>query len=582
MSNLNEILSGLNILGATQNNTGGPYANYLVVLNSSGQIDSSLFSSSIAYYSVSSLSSISGPSLGALAVVNGTSTYICTDAVTPTWLLISQLNAGGISFTPASGLVSTNVQSAIAEVASNTISNSSNTAISGNVTFDTGGAPFIIGSSSTNVLVSGLNAEQLGGHSSSYYLNASNINAGTLGTSYLSGTYAISISGWAQNAYLANTASGLDVARLNTGVSSTSRLDPSLFSTTATYPISISGTAGSASSASLLNGEPGSYYLNPANLTGGYIPSSVFNASSHGSLAGGSLHSTAIPTGTSGAAAGFISANDQAKLNTVSDNAEPNQNAFSYINFGGGSNITASSPTSTFNILAGSSMLSITPNYSTSTITLDVSLGSLMHNSLGGLTVGDPHTQYLNISGSRVSTITTAPIFSTSGAPFTLSGSSIGYLVTGLNAEQLNGHPYSDFTSATYLTSGTLPTGRLSGTYDISISGSAALSLPLTGGTVTGAVSVNGLTDSALAGSGTKAIGVNNSGLISTSVTTDNLTQGSTNLYLTGSNLDTLLSSHTLGEVVTSSVTPTHTQTTAFATVGYVNALIISNGGHVP
>jgi hypothetical protein len=56
-------------------------------------------------------------------------------------------------------------------------------------------------------------------------------------------------------------------------------------------------------------------------------------------------------------------------------------------------------------------------------------------------------------------------------APFSVDST---YLVTNLNAELLGGQAGSYYTNADNMASGTLPSGRLSGTYAISISGTAA------------------------------------------------------------------------------------------------------------
>jgi len=59
------------------------------------------------------------------------------------------------------------------------------------------------------------------------------------------------------------------------------------------------------------------------------------------------------------------------------------------------------------------------------------------HGSLLGLG-DDDHTQYVHTSNARV--ITAQHTFKTTGAPFILDGSSIGSLVTGLNADLVDGH----------------------------------------------------------------------------------------------------------------------------------------------
>src|SRR5579859_6798031 len=135
---LEDVLARLGIQGAT-NVGGSSYASFVPVLNTNGQLDTSFFTSTTSFYQVTTsgggLASISSPTPGALAVLDNTSTYIYYASA---WLLISQLNSSGINFTPTSGsgLTSSNVQSAINELAENAITVTNNSTITGNLTFN--------------------------------------------------------------------------------------------------------------------------------------------------------------------------------------------------------------------------------------------------------------------------------------------------------------------------------------------------------------------------------------------------------------------------------------------------------------
>ncbi|MBK8188816.1 MAG: hypothetical protein IPK79_00015 [Vampirovibrionales bacterium] len=65
--------------------------------------------------------------------------------------------------------------------------------------------------------------------------------------------------------------------------------------------------------------------------------------------------------------------------------------------------------------------------------------GVLDHSELSGLTTGDPHTQYVHISIARAISAQHTFNPATAGAPFTLGANAQGRLVTGLNADQVDG-----------------------------------------------------------------------------------------------------------------------------------------------
>lgn len=71
-------------------------------------------------------------------------------------------------------------------------------------------------------------------------------------------------------------------------------------------------------------------------------------------------------------------------------------------------------------------------------ISANVIAGGISHNNLAGLTVGDPHPQYVAVGAAR--TITVAHIFQPTapGVPFVLGANAQGQTVIGLRADQLN------------------------------------------------------------------------------------------------------------------------------------------------
>ena len=208
---LEEILSRLPIQGATASNTGGPYPYYLVVLNSAGQIDPSLFTSTLAYYSATSYAGLpSSPASGSIGVVNNTTIYIYTNA----WQEITPIAAASVPYSNSgTPLVSTNLQTALTEVAERAVLVDTGGTITGPVTFNTGStAPFSVGSGSASYVVNNLNAQYVGGANLASLQNASNLSSGTLNSARLSGTYAINISGQAATALVANSALNIQVS----------------------------------------------------------------------------------------------------------------------------------------------------------------------------------------------------------------------------------------------------------------------------------------------------------------------------------------------------------------------------------
>src|SRR5690606_12708483 len=109
--------------------------------------------------------------------------------------------------------------------------------------------------------------------------------------------------------------------------------------------------AGSGLDADLLDGQNGSFYRNASNLNAGTLPAARFNDTSHGQRGGGNLHAVATPT-----TAGFMSAEDKAKLDGIEAGAEVNQNAFSRVAVAGQSAVQATAKTDTLNLSAGANI----------------------------------------------------------------------------------------------------------------------------------------------------------------------------------------------------------------------------------
>lgn len=102
-------------------------------------------------------------------------------------------------------------------------------------------------------------------------------------------------------------------------------------------------------------------------------------------------------------------------------------------------------------LTSGGAHFTYDPTHNTLTLRTDTALGSLLdiydrqHSYLEGLTVGDDHTQYVHNSIAR--TITAQHTFAPATAipPFVLGANAQGQLVTGLNADLLDGQHASAF-----------------------------------------------------------------------------------------------------------------------------------------
>ncbi len=215
---------------------------------------------------------------------------------------------------------------------------------------------------------------------------------------------------------------------------------------TGTAPLSVTSTTLCKNlNVDLLDGRHGSYYQNASNLNAGILPAARFNDTSHGNRGGGSLHAVATTS-----AAGFMSASDKSKLDGIAAGAEVNQNAYSNIT-DGTNTASAGSKTDTFKLRSANSILSIAVTNNDAThgdnALFTVNQGSIDHGSIGGLS-DDDHTQYAHISTAR--TITAQHTFNPLSAapPFILGTNAQGQLVTGLNADQIDGQHASAFALA--------------------------------------------------------------------------------------------------------------------------------------
>lgn len=89
-------------------------------------------------------------------------------------------------------------------------------------------------------------------------------------------------------------------------------------------------------------------------------------------------------------------------------------------------------------ILTDSASIDFTYNDTGAQISAAVIPGGVAHNSLAGLTTGDPHTQYVALATARTITAQHSFTPASAAAPFLLGANAQGQLVTGLRADQLN------------------------------------------------------------------------------------------------------------------------------------------------
>jgi hypothetical protein len=541
---LEEILSRLQILGGSAVGGSNAYASFLPILNASGVLDPSFFAASIlpkvwdvgVNGRTTNSTLLASVKLGDIAIEGGQIAYVL--AATPAtssanWRTIGNAAAydsSGIGFDPTGTVLTsfTTVQTALARLAKMAVIGDISTpgvkSVSEAITFNVpSAAPFLVGAGSTGQLVTGLNADLLDGQHGAYYRDAGNLNAGTVPSGRLSGTYNISIQGVAATATTAVTALSANNATHATTADSATEADHATSAdsaTTATNATNLyDGTANRA----------GSYYLDISHMTAGLLAGARFNDTSHGNRAGGTLHAAATQS-----VSGFLSATDKTKLDGIAPGAQVNVPAFYKVTVGGTDIVASNALGDTLTIASSASQITLTPDAGTKTLTLGFALGSVLHSSLGHLTAPyDDHTQYVHNDTAR--TITAKHTFNPSvvGAPFILGANALNQLITGLNAELLNGQNWLYFRNASNLNAGTVPRARLAGTYDISITGTASGALSTGGGVVTGDVTVAGLTISTLTDTTDRIAVIDTTGRITVGATTDLLPEGSTNRYAT-------------------------------------------------
>lgn len=144
----------------------------------------------------------------------------------------------------------------------------SSSAVDGPTDFliDTAGGRYNPSTNLASINISGLAADatRLNNQLASFYQNAGNLNAGTLPTARLSGTYPISITGNAASATSAN----------------------------------IANTANTATNANNLNNQPGSFYQNAGNLNAGTVPTARLSGSYNINISGNAATATNAVTAT--------------------------------------------------------------------------------------------------------------------------------------------------------------------------------------------------------------------------------------------------------------------------------------------
>jgi len=254
------------------------------------------------------------------------------------------------------------------------------------------GAPFILGANSLNQFVSGLNSDLLDGEHGSYYLDWNNFPG---------------------NVPLYKIPSGIDADTLD-------GLDSTAFSLT-------SHNHSHNSLTGLTTGDPHTQYVNK------FVASSIL--ARHTFDTAGSpfiLGSGAINQLVSGLNSEYL--DGELGIYYLDRDNHFGTTPLSSIPQGSGSTLDADK-------LDG----------------LDSTAFSLVshthdHNSLSNLSIGNVHSQYVHRTINN-GAITAKYTFNTSGSPFLLSGSSVGFLVSGLNADLLDGYHASDFILANTLPS---------------------------------------------------------------------------------------------------------------------------------
>ena len=521
---LEEILSRLPIQGGSTVGGSSTYANYLPILNASGQLDSSFFASTIQHIwqpATQTARLALTANVGDIAIQQDTM-YIYMLASSPAstngnWQVLGV--TGGVPFDNThTSFTATNVQAAINELWDKTLATNVARTATALVTFNTGSAPFaVVGTT----VVTNLNADLLDGQQGAYYLTADNLT-GTLPTGVLgSGPYTTNIVGnLTGTATVATTATTATTALACSGNAASADVAAACSGNSATATLATNATYLQAADSSY---QTGTFFQNPANLTGGYIPNAVFDATSHGILSDPTLHAAATTI-----AAGFMSAADKAKLDTIDASAAQPTDAFASITINGSPALAASTYSDALNFVSDSGLLAITADTSSGkTLHFNVEISGLLHSQLGNLTDGtlllyDDHPQYVTVARNR--TITAQHVFNpaSSSPPFYLGTNAQGQLVGGLNAELLNGQYGSYYTNASNITTGTLGTSRLisGGNYPINITGIASGNVVLSGNSVvTGNITATNFIDTVLVGTGNRLVYTSSTGTLLTDQT---------------------------------------------------------------
>ena len=538
MPSQEEILSRLAALGTTTVGGSSAYAYQIPLLNATGYLDPSLFSSIIiaAVYTVAdepARLSLAGLKPGDTVVQTSPAlAFILKElpsSVPGNWVLTGVTdasNATAINYTAlhSGGVLSSfndSLFNALAAIDLGKLSISIANVLTAVHQFNTGAAPFAIGASSAGQLVVGLNAETIGGAGLVSLRDASNLNTGLLAPERLFGketatAYSINITGNAQTATNAVSATVAITANQAT---------LSGLATRATLAVRAILAEGALDS-ELFDHRLPAFYRNADNLDAGILLPARFNDNSHGIRAGGDRHASATCD-----AAGFMSSADFCKLQEIEPGAQPNNNTFG--TFTGTTGATsAGTQTSAFKFDSDTPELTIAVSGgATAKATWKIEWSDVLHEVLGGLDVGDDHPQYVTCE-LNPRNINVKHTFNGPGGPFIIGAAARGNTVEFLDADLLDGRHAGFFQNAANLTGGILAPARLSGTYDINISGAASGGLPISGGVMTGALTVPQITIGSLAGM-LKATG----GLVTGNATTSELPEGS-RLYYTDSRVD--------------------------------------------
>jgi len=250
-----------------------------------------------------------------------------------------------------------------------------------------------------------------------------------------------------------------------------------------TYAISISGNANTATTALTSNnstnfgGQPASYYANAGNLSTGTIPALRLTGTYAISISG-NANTTNLATLATLANTALL-ANNSTNLN-----GQPASYYTNIVSLLGYTPANIIAPT--FNGGSGYSSATFNMN-SVSPIANSVAANGAVYIFQGNTTLGGSFISFVN--NGRFG----AQFGLDSNSKFSVGGWSFGnnsYQIwhagnqgsgSGMDSDKLDGQYGSYYTNASNITTGTLPVGQLSGTYNINVSGSANNSTNLNG-----------------------------------------------------------------------------------------------------